>query len=376
MPDEEDEDRNGSQDEPRAALDRWIKPTAEVQSQSMLAIYEKECLEQPERLAQLIRAYREDKLVLEAMGALRGTVPSPGPILFVGMGASYCSSVTGSTWLRSCGRSSFFVDAGEWLHYSLPVQDQVAATIVITTSGESAELVQMCRKDWGKPVALVCNNERSTCWSSAQIRLPILAGPEYGNATKTYTNATAACIAVTSNMVGRPWQDDAERVLEVYATDLNRLFALRSELEQFCRGAANIEVIGRGAAYGGAMMGALCIREMTGHRAAGHSGGGFRHGPLLDVNESHVAIISALGLTAELGIKLARDCNARGGKVILVTAEDYSPSDRLMPLKIGAVPEPWEGITSVIVPQALTLGMAEKTGAKLPPRFHYGPMEE
>ncbi len=353
-----------------------IEPTAEVRNQSMLAIYERECLEQPERLAQLVRAYGEDKLVLEAMGALRKIMPSPGPILFVGMGASYCSGVTGSTWLRSCGRSSFFVDAGEWLHYSLPVQDQVAATIVISTSGESAELVQMCKKNSGKPIALLCNNEKSTCWSSAKTRLPILAGPEYGNATKTYTNATAACIAFTSEMVGWPWQDDAERVLEGYATDLNRLFAVRSELEQFCRGAANIEVIGRGAAYGGAMMGALCIREMTGLRAAGHSGGGFRHGPLLDVNESHVAIIVALGRTAELGIKLARDCNARGGKVILVTSEEHPPSDRLLPVKIGAVPEPWEGITSVMVPQALTLGMAEKSGAKLPPRFHYGPMEE
>lgn len=358
---------------------RWIagiEPSAEVRTQSMLAIYEKECMEQPERLADLVRAYEEDSSILEQMAELRPIMPSPEPILFIGMGASYCSAVTGATLLRSCGRSSFFVDAGEWLHYSLPVEDQIAASILVTASGESAELVELCKQKESKPLALVCNNEKSTCWSLAGIRLPILAGPEYGNATKTYTNATTACIALASHMLGREWKEDAERVLEVYSADLRRAFGQRSELEQFCRGAANIEVIGRGAAYGGAIMGALCIREMTGQRAAAHSGAGFRHGPILDVNESHLAIIVALGRTAELGLKLAHDCNARGGKVILVTTDELQPSEKLMPMKVSPVPEPWEGITSLIVPQALTLGVAEKYGARLSPRFHYGVMEE
>ncbi|MGA3166726.1 MAG: SIS domain-containing protein [Terriglobia bacterium] len=107
-----------------------------------------------------------------------------------------------------------------------------------------------------------------------------------------------------------------------------------------------------------------------------YSGAGFRHGPLLDVNESHVAIILALGRAAELGVKLAHDCNARGGKVILVATEEQQPSERLLPVRISAVPEPWEGITSVLVPQALTLRMIEQFGANLRPRFHYGIMEE
>src|SRR5579863_7800106 len=374
------ENRSGAiMDSPTSAEPRWIagiEPSPEIRTRSMTEIYEMECLEQPERLRQLVRSYSEDRSILEQMDELRRIMPTPGPVLFIGMGASYCSSVTGSSLLQSSGRSSFFVDAGEWLHYSLPVQAQVAASILVTASGESAELVELCKKQKDKPLALVCNNEKSTCWSLVGIRLPILAGPEYGNATKTYTNATAACIAIASHMLGRAWQEDSKRVLDVYATDLSRVFPQRSELEQFCRGANNIEVIGRGPAYGGAIMSALCIREMTGNRAGVHSGAGFRHGPILDVNESHVAIILALGRTAELGVKLARDCNARGGKVILVATDDIQASEQLMPVKLSAVPEPWEGITSVIVAQALTLGMAEKHGAKLSPRFHYGVMEE
>lgn len=362
----------------RSRESRWIagiEPSREMLTRSMTSIYEMECREQPERLAQLLRAYGEDKSIKGEMDKLRQMSLSPGPILFIGMGASYCSSLTASCFLQSHGRSSFALEASEWLHYSRQVWDQAAASVLVTTSGESAELVQLCQRSSPQPTVLLCNNEKSTCWSAAQIRLPILAGPEYGNATKTYTNATAACIVLASHILGRTWQDEADRTMAAYSAALNRIFGLRGELERFCRGAANIEVIGRGPAYGGAIMGALCIREMTGHRAAPHSGGGFRHGPLLDVNESHVAIILALGRAAELGVKLAHDCNARGGKVVLVGTEEQ-PAERLMPVKIAPVPEPWEAIPSVLAPQALTLAIAESSGARLAPRFQYGMMTE
>jgi glucosamine--fructose-6-phosphate aminotransferase (isomerizing) len=357
---------------------RWIagvEPPKEMLTRSMTSIYEMECREQPERLARLLQTYGVDRSIKEALEQLRHLSLSPGPVVFAGMGASYCSSITASSFLQSCGRPSFVVEASEWLHYSRPVWS-AAVSILLTTSGESAELVQLCKTSPDKPIALVCNNEKSTCWSLAQTRLPILAGPEYGNATKTYTNATAAGIVLASQMLGRAWREDAEQARVVYAAALDKVFGLREDLERFCRGAKNIEVVGRGPAYGGAIMGSLCIREMTGHRAAAYSGGGFRHGPILDVDESLVAIISALGRTAELGIDLAHDCHARGGRVILVGTEEREPSDRFFPVTIGAVPEPWEGITSVIVPQALTLAMAEQFGAKLPPRFQYGIMKE
>ena len=357
---------------------RWIagvEPPSKLLDLSMNSIYEMECREQPERLGSLLSAYQTDTVIRQELDKLRQMSLSAGPILFIGMGASYCSSITGSSYLQSGGRSSFTVDAGEWLHYSV-AREEAALSLLVTTSGESAELVKLCRMGAHKPIALLCNNEKSACWSSVENRVPILAGPEYGNATKTYTNATAACIVIASHILGRSWQEDADRVLRSYAATLDHVFGLRNDMEEFCRGAANIELIGRGPAYGAAIMGALCIREMTGERAAPHSGGGFRHGPLLDVNESHVAIILALGRAASLGVSLAQDCLARGGKVILVESEERQRSERLLPIKINSAPEPWEGLTSVLVPQALTLAIAERTGAKLSPRFQYGVMNE
>lgn len=364
--------------EKKQAGSPWIsgvQPPEELRSKNMLEIYEMECREQPEKLAQILRAYQEDPEIRNQLDTLREMSRASGPILFIGMGASYCSSVSGVSWVQSGGRGAFAVDASEWLHYSA-AWDQAAFSLLVTTSGESAELVKLCEKGSDRPLALLCNNEHSACWSMVRNKLPILAGPEYGNATKTYTNATAACIVLASHILGRAWQKDVGQVLKAVSGTLESVFSRRKEMEEFCRGAANIEVVGRGPAYGGAIMGAICIREMTGHRAAPHSGGGFRHGPLLDVNQSHVAMIFALGRTASLSVSLAQDCVARGGKVILVGTEEHPRSEQLLPIRIEAVAEPWEGITSVLAPQALTLAIAEKFGANLKPRFSYGEMKE
>jgi glucosamine--fructose-6-phosphate aminotransferase (isomerizing) len=278
---------------------RWvggIEPAKELLTATGIQILEIECREQPERLRQLLTAYAGDPAIQAELKKLRKLADRKGPVLFIGMGASYCSSISGSILLQSHGRPSFSVDAGEWLHYATPVWDDAALSILLTTSGESAELVELFKRGGDRGLGLICNNPASTCWHLAKNKLPILAGPEYGNATKTYTNATAAAIIAASEIAGRPWKQDAEHAAEVFSTHLDPIFAMRGDLEMFCRGAANIEVVGRGAAYGGAFMSALCIREMSGHRAAAHTGAGFKHGPNLDVDATHVAIIFAFGL--------------------------------------------------------------------------------
>lgn len=358
---------------------RWIggiEPPAALLTATGTEILEIECREQPDRLRELIGTYCNDSEIRTELMKLRQLARREGPVLFIGMGASYCSSFSASVLLQSHGRLAFSADAGEWLHYAQPAWRDSALSVLLTASGESAELVELFKAAGSQPLGLICNNTNSTCWRLAEHRLPVLAGPEYGNATKTYTNSAAASIVLASEMLEVPWQEDAERALEAYAGSLERIFAGRAELEAFCRGAANIEIIGRGAAYGGAVMSALCIREMSGFRAAAHTGAGFRHGPNLDVDGTHLAIIFAIGRAASLGFKLSDECIRRGGRVLLVSAEDRSPAERLLPIRVDAVPEPWEGISALLVPQALTLAMVERNGCRLPPRFQYGPMEQ
>ncbi len=358
---------------------RWIsgiEPPKELLTATGTQILELECRQQPDRLQEIIHAYGKYGEIRAELMSLRDLAKAQGPVMFIGMGGSLCSAISGSIMLQSHGCSSFSVDAGEWLHYGPSEWQDAAVSILLTTSGESAELVELLKRMDGERQGLICNNPTSACWKLAHHKLPILSGPEYGNATKSYTNSTAASIILASEMLSYPWEGDAERTLEVVAGSLDRIFGMREEMEGFWRGAANTEVIGRGSAYGAAIMGALTIREMSGHRAAPHTGAGFKHGPNLDVDASHLAVIFALGRVAELGVKLAQECNRRGGKVILVSSENHKSTDRLLPVRMDAVPEPWESITAILVAQALTLGIIEKIGCRLPPRFQYGVMEQ
>ena len=330
----------------------------------VVSVYRNECEEQPQRLRELFDAYRSDAGVRKQLATVKTVVSRSLPVLWLGMGASYCSALVGASQLMRLGRSSFAREASEWLHYETSTRNQVSGPILVSTSGESAEMVRICRILDGRGRILLCNSRGSTCWSASRIRLPILAGQEWANATKTYTNSAAAAVILSSELAGGCWQAESDLVVDAFGKSLIHAFEQRHALEEFCRGATNIEIIGRGPALAGALMGALCVREMTGLRVFAHSSGGFRHGPLLDVSPGHVAIILALGPTANLGTRLAGDCHSRGGKVVLVTADsDASRSERILPIRVQPAPEPWEGLTSVIVPQALTLALAERIGS-------------
>lgn len=324
--------------------------------------FRSECLEQPERLAELFHAYAEDREIRRELGALKRAMPPGLPILWLGMGASFCSALGGAMRLCLLGRASVALEASEWLHFASGVKGQFAGPILVTTSGESAEMVDLARQDGPGPRILVSNASESPCWSAAKVRLPILAGPERANATKTYVNSTAVCTIIGSELAGHNWQAEVERVKAGFSRGLESALARRNEMENFCRDATAVEVIGRGPSLSGATMGALCVREMSGIRATAHSGGGFRHGPMLDVDSTHVAMILALGRTAELGLRLAKDCVARGGRVILAHSGPVERSRRVLPIPLEAVPEPWESLTSVLVSQALTLALIERFG--------------
>jgi glutamine---fructose-6-phosphate transaminase (isomerizing) len=332
--------------------------------ESIVETFRNECNEQPRRLTDLFRAYADDPEIRHGIQELKRAIAPQAHVLWLGMGASFCSSLAGTLtlWLR--GRGASAVEASEWLHFGRGMPAGLAGPILVTTSGQSAELVELVRRNGSGPRIVVCNESGSNCWNAAQIRFPILAGSERANATKTYINSTAACTILASELAEYPWHADTGKVVDGFSRSLESVFAQREQLADFCREATSIEVIGRGPAVPGAMMGALSIREMSNVRAASHSGAGFRHGPLLDVDQTHVAIILAIGRTAELGVRLADDCLARGGRVILVHSQPVDPKSGLLGIQVAEVAEPWESLTSVLPAQALTLALIESHGTR------------
>ena len=119
---------------------RWIagiEPAKEVLDYTGTQVLEMECRQQPEILRTLLRAYTQDATIVGELKKFREPAGRKGPVLFIGMGASYCSGISGSTLLQMLGRPSFSVDAGEWLHYADKVWDDAALSILMTTSGKA-----------------------------------------------------------------------------------------------------------------------------------------------------------------------------------------------------------------------------------------------
>lgn len=78
---------------------RWIsgiEPPQEVLSATGTQILEIECREQPARLHELIQAYGSDPGIRNELKKFRDLAASKGPVLFIGMGASCCSSISGA----------------------------------------------------------------------------------------------------------------------------------------------------------------------------------------------------------------------------------------------------------------------------------------
>ncbi len=108
---------------------RWmngVEPPAHLLRAGETQILEIECREQPQRLLDLIRAYRSDPELRSQLTNFRRLSQQPGPVMFIGMGASFCSSFSASVLLTTHGRLSFSGDAGEWLHYARPVWNDAA----------------------------------------------------------------------------------------------------------------------------------------------------------------------------------------------------------------------------------------------------------
>src|ERR1700723_1417398 len=117
---------------------RWvggIEPAKELLTATGTQILEIECRQQPERLRELLQAYAGDSSIQVELKKFHDLAAKKGPVLFIGMGASYCSSISGSILLQSHGRPAFSVDAGEWLHYASSGWDDAALSILLTTPG-------------------------------------------------------------------------------------------------------------------------------------------------------------------------------------------------------------------------------------------------
>jgi glucosamine--fructose-6-phosphate aminotransferase (isomerizing) len=272
--------------------------------------------DQAPALARLARAYGPGGVaagrLAAAMAALAGR-----PVALVGSGASHAACVAAAASWRQSGLAVEAPEAGEFLHYDPRVDDSGLGVVVVTYSGQSAEAVAIVarRRGGNAPTVLVSESIDGPLAASCIAALPLHCGIERATATKSFTNTLGVLL-----LLGRATDAARSATTSGAMADLlgdraglaDRLFEAMGGIPPY------LDVVGRGPAYGTALFGGLVLRELLALRGGWMTSGHFRHGPLLDVGTGHRLIVVAGRRTLELGLGLARDAAARGGRAILI----------------------------------------------------------
>ena len=211
----------------------------------------KEIFEQPQVLENTLNYYLqgEGKTELEKVSAIwkQGKFDQ---ILFTGMGSSFFAPHTASCILSSAGITSSVINAGELLHYHLPLLKEKTLLICVSQSGESYEIVKILGN---LPAGVTCigitNEEKSTLATKSAITLLSRAGREDMTSTKTYVS-TLLVLSVFARVITGKWMPESMPELDIVIEAVGKLITNREEwlspAMSFLGHPPFVQIIGRG----------------------------------------------------------------------------------------------------------------------------------
>jgi glucosamine--fructose-6-phosphate aminotransferase (isomerizing) len=301
----------------------------------------KEVFEQPKVLENTLNYYvhGEGQTRLEKVSVIweQGRF---NQVLFTGMGSSYFAPHTASCMLSNYRIASHNINAGELLHYHLPLIREGVLLTCISQSGESYEVIKIMEKI---PAGITCigisNEENSTLAKKSGITLLCRAGTEEMTSTKTYVS-TLLVLSIFTRVLAKKWKPgsipELNAAIKAVETLINNNEEWMAPAMEVLGHPPFVQVIGRGPSYSSVLQGALMFMEAARNPAAGIYGGEFRHGPMEMSKKGFRAIVFApLGSTYEQGIKLSEDITKFGGRVVLITNSltDFNNPD-IYPVRI------------------------------------------
>ncbi len=257
-------------------------------------------------------------------------------LVFTGMGSSYDACYPAVNDLAGRGVPSLLVDAAELLHFRRPILNAQTLVVIVSQSGESAEIVRLVNeigKQRTRPfVVSITNGLDSDLARGADVRLDTWAGVETGPSTKTFAGAMTT-LSGLARLLGGDGVDTAidrtRTAAEGAALAAERLLddpeAYAAKLVEWLGESDVMVVLGRGPARAAAEMGALTLKE-SGVMAESLESAMFRHGPLELAGPGMSAIVMATEPeTRRLDLALAADLVQAGAAVLVVTPDGEEP---------------------------------------------------
>ena len=289
-----------------------------------------EILQQPGALANVRKYYASpgaiSRKALKALGVSRHPT-----VIFTGMGSSLYAAYPAQAYLTEMGYRALVWETAELVHYHLKILTRDTLLVVVSQSGETAEVVRLLEDLPAKvKVIAVTNMEKSRLAQRAALMLPMMAGMQAAVSTKTYTCAVAVLMYLAFALAGedhRPLSQALKSAVEAEESVLERHDVLMPPTLQFLGRPPYVALMSRGADLASAYQGALMLKEVARMAAEPMSAAQFRHGPIEIVNPSHCYIIFVRHArpvpqgrkTAGLLLRLAEDIRSHHGRVLLLT---------------------------------------------------------
>ena len=253
-------------------------------------------------------------------------------IFFTGMGSSLFASYIPCSFLRRKGIRAFAFEANELLSYDKSIIDDNTLVIAVSQSGESDEVIELCRElENHDNLIVVTNSVTSRLYTYGKIKFDLFAGEERHTASKTYTNTIAVLIHIAYivsgadeyelNILKQHFINCIETAGEIVSDGSGRA----GEIYSFIGGCSYIAVIGSGASYSTASHAELVFEEAAKVRSSRYTTGQFVHGPIELINSYYGSVLLDLDPVINKHTdRIIKDICGYGGKVLLITNRDIT----------------------------------------------------
>ena len=282
---------------------------------------------QPDALRRAATGVAEQEEALERLP----TVAPGAEVILTGMGGSYATCYPLAVHLATRGRSALMLGTAELLHFRLGLLDPARPVVLVSQSGESAEIVSLAERLHdlaARPtVVAVTNGSDNTLAHAADLALDTRTGSEVGPSTGTFAGALVVLAGICRRLIDGSARVDADPLIadaEQAAVAVERLLAHRGlgdELFETFGSLDQFVILGRGPARAAAEMAALTVKEAAGLPVEAYDAAQFRHGPLELAGPRLAAIVLATEPETEaLDRRLARELRETGSSVLEITS--------------------------------------------------------
>jgi len=261
-------------------------------------------------------------------------VPAVGngrSLVFTGMGGSYDACYAPVTALASAGITGVMVDSAELLYFRRPTLAGGTVLVVVSQSGESAEVIRLV--EHGEPerplVVSITNGLDNTLARLANVALDSRAGQEQGPSTMTFGAALVVLATLAHVLAGQSADDalhrvdlDAGAAADAIEAVLDTVEDRAGQLRAWLGDRPILTLLARGAGRAASEMGALTLKEAARFPAEAMESAQFRHGPLeLAGNDAAVVLIATEPATRSVDTRLAAELVAAGAAVLRIVCD-------------------------------------------------------